>query len=356
MTAIPSNDQSRLDVTLDPHNENNLWVSTYYGANGQKVYNSTDGGLVWVNKTTASLDGHSILDILYQGGTNDAVYVLTNYGVLVWDGASSWTDYSVGLPYYTRGLRFKPFYRDNKLRMSSDRGVWEADFLVESDPMAHPMVASEFVYCIRDTIQFEDHSFLNHTNATWAWNFIPAPAYVSNPNARNPKVLFDATGTYDVLLAVTDQNGVTSTDTIIDMITVDNQCFTDTIPGLSMLCQANNGHALVPDLDLPQTDSLTLSAWIKPTGIQDSYSGIVFNDGTSAGINFRAGNELAYHWPGGQWWWNSGLIVDTNQWSHVVLVAKPTGITIYLNGIASTHNFSLSPADIGTMRIGSYQG
>ena len=120
------------------------------------------------------------------------------------------------------------------------------------------------------------------------------------------------------------------------MITVDNQCFADTIPGQALHCDSPNGHAIVPGLGVTQADSLTFSAWIKPNGLQDSYAGIVFNDGVSAGLNFRANNELAYHWPGGSWWWSSGLFVDSNVWSHVALVAKPDGITLYLNGEPST--------------------
>ena len=356
MTTLPSNNISRLDLTIDPNDENNIWVSSHYGANGQKIYQSTSGGLVWINRSTASLDGHKIADVMYQAGTNDVVYLLTDLKVFTWSSAlGDWVEYATGLPYNTRGLKFKPFYRDKKIRMSSDRGIWEADFAVESAPIAHPMTASSTVYCTRDTVQFEDHSFLNHTNSLWNWSFDPVPLFVDDVTKRNPRALFDA-GTYDVILSITDQFGTTSIDTVSNMITVDNQCFADTIPGQALHCDSPNGHAIVPGLGVTQADSITFSAWIKPNGLQDSYAGIVFNDGVSAGLNFRANNELAYHWPGGSWWWSSGLFVDSNVWSHVALVAKPDGITLYLNGEPSTHTTTISPVDIEQIRLGSYKG
>lgn len=357
VSPIPSSNISRLDLSINPEDQNMVWVISSNGANGQKVYLTTDGGDTWQNKTTTALDGHQPLDILYQSGTNDLVYLASNYAVFFWDQiASDWIIYSDGLPLLTRALRFKPFYRDSKLRLSSSRGIWEAPFAVNSIPTVYPMTENDVVYCQRDTIQFEDYSFLDHSGSSWQWNFSPAPAYISNSNIRNPRVVFGSTGSYDVTLTITDGLGTTSTNTLLGMVTVQNQCIADTVPGLSLFCQSSPDHANIPDLEISQTDNFTISAWVKPNGLQSAYTGIVFNDGTSAGLNFRAGNYLAYHWPGGSWSWNSGLIVDSNKWSHVAMVVTPTAITLYLNGIASTHLTAVSPSDIGTMRMGSYKG
>ena len=114
--------------------------------------------------------------------------------------------------------------------------------------------------------------------------------------------------------------------------------------------------ANIPDLNLPQVDQFTISAWVKPNGIQNDYTGIVFNNDASAGVNFRPGNELGYHWPNGQWWWSSGLIVDTAVWSHIAMVVTPTDITLYLNGQSSKHTISIAPVDIHAMKMGSYKG
>lgn len=356
-TAVPSNNISRLDLSLDPSSTTNLWVISAYGANRQKVYASTDGGQTWTNKTTAALDNHRTLDIVYQAGTNEIVYVVTDYGVFYWDvNTSDWVLYSDGLPFLTRALSIKLFYRDSKLRLSSDRGIWEAPFATPSLPAAEPMTENAIVWCNRDTVQMEDHSFLDHADAHWLWDFFPAPAYISSKTVRNPKVVFAENGAYAVKLSIQDSAGNLVNKTIADFITVNSQCLPDSIPGMALHCEANPDHANIPDLGLPQVDEFTISAWVKPKGIQPDYTGIVFNNGVSAGLNFRPGNVLAYHWPGGAWWWNSGLVVDTAVWSHVALVAKPGSITVYLNGVASTHTTNITPVDIESMRIGNYKG
>lgn len=356
-SAVPSNSLSALDLSLDPSSTNSLWVISAYGANRQKVYASTDGGQSWTNKSTATLDNHRILDIVYQAGTNDVVYIVTDYGVFYWDvNTSDWVMYSDGLPFLTRALSLKLFYRDSKIRLSSDRGIWEAPFATLSLPKAEPMTENNIVWCSRDTVQLEDHSFLDHADAHWLWNIFPAPAYISSQTARNPKVVFAENGTYAVSLMIQDSAGNQSTKTVPDFITVNSQCLPDSVPGLALHCEANPDHANIPNLALAQVDSFTISAWVKPQGIQPDYTGIVINNGETAGLNFRPGNVLAYHWPGGAWWWNSGLVVDTAVWSHVALVAKPGSMTLYLNGVAATHNTNITPVDIGTMKIGSYKG
>ena len=356
ITTIPSNNISRLDLSLDPSDPDHLWVISHNGANGQKVYRSIDAGVTWTNKTTSELDGHKILDVLYQAGTDDLVYIVTDLAAFYWDSVvSDWIMYSDGLPFYTRALRMKPFYRDSKLRLSSSRGVWEAPFAQTSLPEAEPMTANDIVYCSRDTIQFEDYSFLDHNGSTWEWTFTPAPFYVSSSTARNPKVIFDQNGSYNVTLTITDGTGSSSTKTIPSMITLDDQCSPDPFPGGSLNCESSPDYANIPNLELSQVTDFTISAWVKPNGEQPAYTGIVMNDGDAAGLNFRAGNVLAYHWPGGAWWWDSGLIVDSGKWSHVAMVVQANSITLYLNGNASTHVTNPSPVDIGTMKMGSYK-
>jgi hypothetical protein len=154
---------------------------------------------------------------------------------------------------------------------------------------------------------------------------------------------------------VTDGNGLTNTKTVENMLQLIDNCSPDTIPGLALRCTEDGDYANIPSLGLDQVNNFTISAWLKPEGIQGEYTGIVMADGTAAGLNFRADNQLAYHWPGGQWWWDSGLTVPADVWSHVALVVQPNAITVYLNGVASTHNITPTPVDINTMKIGSYQ-
>lgn len=83
--------------------------------------------------------------------------------------------------------------------------------------------------------------------------------------------------------------------------------------------------------------SLTLEAWIKPTGRgSDATAGgmIVGREGEYLLARFADGTiryALAATSPA--WGWNStGITVPTNQWSHVALTYDGTSVTFYLNG------------------------
>ncbi|MGB1104509.1 MAG: LamG-like jellyroll fold domain-containing protein [Crocinitomicaceae bacterium] len=354
---IPTGSLSRVDITINPSDADELWAAVHFGGDGEKVFATYDGGASWVNKTTGVLDGHAIRDIVFQAGSDHVVYVSSNYNVFYWDEASSeWVMYSEELPFIIRTLHMRPFYRDHKLRLAGGRGVWEASLAEPSLPIAQPMVESDMVYCSRDTVQFNCYSVLNHEGASWLWDFSPMPTYVSSLTERNPKVVFGEAGSYDITLTVVDGEGNSDSKTVENMVTLDDQCQPDPFPGFAMECYETGDYATTNNLDIGPTNEFTISAWVKPNGIQPDYTGIVFNDGTSAGLNFRPDNQLAYHWPGGAWWWDSGLFVEEGVWSHVALVVTPDSITVYLNGVGATHIVSPTPVLIESMRMGSYQG
>jgi hypothetical protein len=102
------------------------------------------------------------------------------------------------------------------------------------------------------------------------------------------------------------------------------------------------------------TNALTITAWINPSGTPSLLSGLVFcrGGGTVAGLNFSPGVDisgnttLSYTWDNEfeTYNWYSGLPVPPNQWSFVALVVTPTNATIHLmntNGLASaTHTYN----------------
>ncbi|MFK7970729.1 MAG: LamG-like jellyroll fold domain-containing protein [Bacteroidia bacterium] len=357
---VPGNRRT-LEICLKPEDKDELWVALPNGSNGQKVYRTTNGGGTWTNMSSIVLDGEPMRDILVQGGTNpQKVYVASRNTVFAWDGGTNtWIDYGLGLPLVAKSLKINPFYRDAELRLASaGRGVFARKMADENfAPLAQPITYDDTVYCSRDTVQLDCYSILKHQGASWSWAITPAPQWISNTTDRNPKVVFGTNGSYDVRLTVTDGAAKTSTKAIQNMITVQSLCEADSVPGLSMETSNAGDYVQTGDFGLTNVTHFTMSAWVKPDGIQPNYTGIVFNDGVSAGFNFGQGNNtLQYHWPGGQWWWNSGLVVPADEWSHVAIVANPTGITVYVNGESATHNRTLSPVEIGTMKIGSYKG
>jgi PKD repeat protein len=101
------------------------------------------------------------------------------------------------------------------------------------------------------------------------------------------------------------------------------------------------------------TNTVTLTAWLRPLAAQNSWAGIVFcrAGSTVAGLSYTStqlnGNYvLGYNWNNDQnaYNWYSGLVAPTNQWSLVALTVSPTAATIYVintNGVSSaTHTYS----------------
>ncbi|MCA9688171.1 MAG: LamG domain-containing protein [Myxococcales bacterium] len=97
-------------------------------------------------------------------------------------------------------------------------------------------------------------------------------------------------------------------------------------------------YVAVPTMNL-QSNTVTIEAWIKPSGPQNDWDGLVYCRGgaTIAGLNLMANNEIRYNWNDVTWSWSSGLIAPIGEWSHVALVIEPTRATLYLNGVPRTN-------------------
>ncbi len=216
---LPPGFARRMLLTLSPEDKDLLWVAYPDGANGQKVYRSTNGGQQWQNITTASLNGEHITYILHQGGTDGGVYLGTQRMVWYRDNAmSDWTPFREGLPERISTCILRPFYRDSKLRMGSyGKGVWETPFFAPSRPIAQPMVNWRETDCPGAIFQFDDFSMLEHAGASWSWEFPGGTPSAST--LRNPQVVYNTPGAFDVTLTVTNPEG-TSTKTIQNMVRV----------------------------------------------------------------------------------------------------------------------------------------
>ncbi len=90
----------------------------------------------------------------------------------------------------------------------------------------------------------------------------------------------------------------------------------------------------LPALNLA-TDQLSITAWMRRSGAQAAFAGVVFQraGSTVAGLNFGTNNELRYHWDGAaqSYNWNSGLVVPNATWVFVALVVEAHQATIYLH-------------------------
>ncbi len=349
----PGFSTSGVFISVDQGDANTIYMCGRY-ASGH-VWKSTNGGNSWTDIYTSALSGQALRAIKHIGGTNGGVYVLSLTSAFYRNNTmSSWQMLSTNLPVRPQLRDIKPFYKEGKIRIAGDaRGVWGADLYEPSGTIAQATVNNSTVYCSRDTLFFDDFSIVHHAGASWSWSF-PGASYVSSTTVRNPKVVYSQSGSYTATMTLT-KNGVPYQSQIT--VTIDNRCDPEEVPGNAMICSNSGDYAIIDGFDIDDTSSVTFMAWIKPDGIQNDYTGILIGS-TTFGFNFRSNNRIGYHWPGGRWWWDSGLVAPVNEWSHVALVKTPGAITIYVNGESATDSVALGDPDFRStkIRLGSYNG
>jgi photosystem II stability/assembly factor-like uncharacterized protein len=212
----PTGNSRRMLVTLNPENDQELWIAYPDGANNTKVFHSTNSGMSWNNLSSSALNNQYIHSLVYIAGTNGGLYAATNNAVYYRNATTNWVLDNAGLPTFTNGNILRPFYRDGKIRLASyGKGIWESALNEAPDhPICRIMVdkLEQTVLCAADSFYFEDHSFLNHINATWSWSFPTGSP--SNSNLRNPSVFFATPGNHLAVLTITDQFGNTDQDSI----------------------------------------------------------------------------------------------------------------------------------------------
>ncbi|MDX2279182.1 MAG: LamG-like jellyroll fold domain-containing protein [Saprospiraceae bacterium] len=336
LLPLPNNND-RVKLAVSAENANVLWASVTYGSNGKKIYKTVNGGQTWVNLTTALLNNLTITNIMAQYGTNGGIYLGTNGGIFYRNNThTEWQVYSAGLPLSAETNRLKPFYRDGKIRNGCwGFGVWEAPLFEASAVLPQAMANQLESDCARDTFFFDDYSVTRHVGASWSWTFEGAQ-WVQGADTRTPKVLFAQAGLKQAIMTLSTPEGVFY-DTL--QLKVGNGCAPDSLPGQAAQLDGTDDYLVAARALNLATNTLTLSAWIKPNGTQNDWAGLVFCRGgsTTAGMSLRSTNELRYHWNDNGYNFSSGLIVPDNQWSHVAMVVTPSAVTLYVNGKAAVH-------------------
>ncbi len=351
-----------LSISLNPMDKNEIWQASNSSSNGNKIFSSTDGGMTWQNRYGNIIQNQSIKDIIFQhspGGNR--VYAMTNDNFYTYQvDADEWAPYNTDLPVTHRGFKILPFYRDNKIRMASSKGIWEINMLNANTVDPLPMVSSDSLNCSRDTLFLDCHSIVDHTNTSWEWIISPTPSWIDNSNIRNPKVILGGNGDYDVTLNVT-HNGVTYAKTITDMVNMDSNCEVDTLPINAFTAYGDSDYFVSSQADLTDITHFTVTGWWKPTPNQEGFAALFSSGDWCAHCDYTEGlifdywgNKLWYKWPGNAsaWGTNSGITIPIDEWSYVALVIEPTGATLYLNDEKYVDSRALSPGEISQFYIG----
>ncbi len=217
------------DITISSYDENTLWIArtSMYGgvqdAIGYEVFKSIDGGQSWINWTTPTLDNINATNIEHQRGSNGGVYIGTRDNVYYRNNSmTDWAIFDNNLPKRTFSTQLIPYYREGKLINGTNRSAYEIDFYENSPPSAQIAANKLEINCMNDTVRFVDHSAVRLSSASWEWTFPGGTP--STSTLENPVVVYNAPGTYDVTLKVTDAFG-SNTQTILGLIKYSDSTF-----------------------------------------------------------------------------------------------------------------------------------
>ncbi len=331
---------------------------------GIKIAKSTDGGQTWIDLYTNTLNGYKGRDIMQVSGTDGGIYIVASRGVFYRNNTmTDWVLLSDGIPANTEYRFIQPFYRDAELRIATSRGIYAAELYDIPDfheSLLQPIVQKVTSDCKRDTMYFDDYSVVDHEGATWSWTF-PGASYVSDLNSRNPKVLYQSDGPYDVTMSIT-KSGQTHTKTIEQMISISDQCTEiDPAPEQAIAFAGNTEHIVTEDFNLT-TNRFSFTGWVKPKTALRAFSGIFSNGVWCAHCNDQTlgieinywGGHLWYRWPGSTSGWASRttLAPVVDEWNFIAMVMSPDSVVMYLNDDKWVSHITHEPADIGQLYVG----
>jgi len=131
--TLPSTSTSVTYIAVHPTDPNTLWI-TYGGyIDGQKVYESTDGGANWTS-ISAGLPNLPIMSIVHYNKitSKNILFVGTDLGVYTKDDANDWAEYNTGLPNVVVAeleIYYNPSGTDKLRAGTYGRGLWETEIL-----------------------------------------------------------------------------------------------------------------------------------------------------------------------------------------------------------------------------------
>ncbi len=208
------NSNKPIYLEVDEVNPLRVWAVLVGGQTGNKVFESTDGGENWTDRTTSTIAGERVVSIAHQRGVPGALYIGTTRTVYyIDDSLSDWQLYADQLPASTAAVFLQPNYCGGTLRAAGNRSVHEAAFhtpsAVQAGFMADRLQVNLASPCDLEPVRFADVSVAPCEGTTYAWSFPGgSPATASTPDVS---VVYDALGAYDVTLTVTDSAGNSDT-------------------------------------------------------------------------------------------------------------------------------------------------
>jgi photosystem II stability/assembly factor-like uncharacterized protein len=131
-TGLPVGNAAITGITINDQNPNQAWITFSGFSAGNKVYTTNNGGASWTNYS-GTLPNIPANCIEYQNGSNDLLYLGTDFGIFYRDATmGDWQSYNTGLPNVIVD-ELEINYPTSKLRAATyGRGLWESDLQVST--------------------------------------------------------------------------------------------------------------------------------------------------------------------------------------------------------------------------------
>jgi hypothetical protein len=128
--TLPVNFAALTGVAINGSNPDAAWVTFSGFSAGNKVFYTNNGGTTWTN-ISGTLPNIPVNCVEYQNGSNDIVYIGTDFGVFYTDATqNNWVSYNTGLPNVIID-ELEVYFPTSKLRAATyGRGLWESDLQI----------------------------------------------------------------------------------------------------------------------------------------------------------------------------------------------------------------------------------
>jgi hypothetical protein len=235
ITGAESGNPSSIEITkpnlptgsiscIDVGNTENELLVTYsnYGINS--VWYTNDGGITWVSKE-GDLPDMPVRWALFNPNNRHEAILATEVGV--WSSVNlnssnpNWSPSTSGLA-NVRTSMLQLRQSDNEVIAATfGRGMFSSSGFNTSKAPQAAFSASKLQICSQDTLVLTDMS--NFSPNSWNWTFSPNTVTFVNgtgPGSKNPEVIFNASGNYQIVLEATNTFGLDS-----DTMTINAELF-----------------------------------------------------------------------------------------------------------------------------------
>ena len=189
-------------VTVNPIDEDEVWVTHDGFADNNKIFHSTNAGEDWENMS-ANLPNIPTNCLAWDG--MGGLYIGTDFGIFYTDPTlAGWESFNQGLPHVIiQDIQYHE--NDGKILAGTyGRGMWTSDVweAPTTPPTAQANFGPEFI-CVGDSVFYEDLSIGNAPG--WDWTFeAGTPASL---DALSGWVTYNEAGMYDFSLETSNANG-----------------------------------------------------------------------------------------------------------------------------------------------------